>query len=291
LYTCISSFYFTLLHVILDLEAIPSSSSSSAVAANAAEDFDCHICMEHFTEGGERDPTMFTLCGHYFCLKCVNELRKVKSQCPECSVPIEDSQIARNLFIVRQLGKHVGSALASPAAVSAAVSASLSASANKSNSNNSNISIATTSADIPKNMVEDNADEDRLNEGLPLHSLAVHSDQQSIDNDANQEKTNETANDTHTQSAAIASVPPVHRAAAAADDDGGGEEEDPEDMDARSDTAEGSETEISNYKLEVEKLEKESRAARRAFEQRIQKHKGIQVRHIHHNIFSFRWDE
>ena len=42
----------------------------------------CEVCFEFFNSS-EHQPVIIMQCGHTFCLKCVEELKKYENKCPK----------------------------------------------------------------------------------------------------------------------------------------------------------------------------------------------------------------
>ena len=52
---------------------------------------ECEICFENFNFD-DRQPITVMQCGHIFCLKCVEELKKYDYKCPKDRQPITNQQ-------------------------------------------------------------------------------------------------------------------------------------------------------------------------------------------------------
>lgn len=70
----------------------------------------CSICLEPFTDGGRRDPRLFTGCGHSFCIACIEGIKSSSSNnnylCPNCRTPFDThtNQVTRHISLIQRIG-------------------------------------------------------------------------------------------------------------------------------------------------------------------------------------------
>jgi hypothetical protein len=74
----------------------------------------CQICFESY-DNDTHKPFTINPCGHYFCVKCVNEFNKpqyewpnpqiIPAKCPMCRVNIESTVINRAILDMMMINK------------------------------------------------------------------------------------------------------------------------------------------------------------------------------------------